>query len=141
MAVGLLVAAAGFLLLTGAGGDGGLLVVLVAFVVASVGIALPSALVTDLIVGSAPPEQAGSAASLSETSGEFGIALGVAVLGSLSAAVYRAELGPALPAGLPAEAADRARDGLAGAVTVAGELPGGVGGALVVRHGTRTRAG
>ncbi|MGC4756300.1 MFS transporter [Micromonospora trifolii] len=131
MAVGQLVTAAGFLLLTGAEGDHALMVVLVAFVVASAGIALPSALVTDLIVGSAPPERAGSAASLSETSGELGIALGVAVLGSAGAAVYRAELGPALPAGLPAEAAARARDGLAGAVTVAGELPGGVGGPLV----------
>ncbi|MEU4469864.1 MFS transporter [Micromonospora sp. NPDC023888] len=131
MAVGQLVTAAGFLLLTGVEGDNALLVVLVAFVVASVGIALPSALVTDLIVGSAPPERAGSAASISETSGELGIALGVAVLGSVGAAVYRAELGPELPAGLPAEAAARARDGLAGAVTVAGELPSGVGGPLV----------
>ncbi|WP_327032399.1 MFS transporter [Micromonospora ureilytica] len=131
MAVGQLVTAAGFLLLTGADGDRALLVVLVAFVVASAGIALPSALVTDLIVGSAPPERAGSAASLSETSGELGIALGVAVLGSVGAAVYRAELGPALPAGLSAEAAARARDGLAGAVTVAGEVPGTVAGPLV----------
>lgn len=130
MAVGQVVTAAGFLLLTGADGDEALPVVLVAFVVASAGIALPSALVTDLIVGSAPPERAGSAASVSESSGELGIALGVATLGSLSAAVYRDELDRTLPAGLPADAAARARDGLAGAVSAAGELPAATGAAL-----------
>ncbi|WP_130333063.1 hypothetical protein [Micromonospora kangleipakensis] len=84
-----------------------------------------------LIVGSAPPERAGSAASMSESSGELGIALGVATLGSLSAAVYRDELDRTLPAGLPADAATQARDGLAGAVSAAGELPAATGAALV----------
>ncbi|MEV4492628.1 MFS transporter [Micromonospora coxensis] len=125
MAVGQLVTAAGFLLLNGADDPGAQLVVLAALVLASAGMALPSALITDLIVGSVPPERAGSAASTSETFGEFGIALGVATLGSLSAAVYRAELDRTLPAGLTAEATARARDGLARAVEVAGELPGG----------------
>jgi MFS transporter, DHA2 family, multidrug resistance protein len=37
---------------------------------------------TGLIVGSAPPERAGSASAISETSAEFGGALGVAVMGS-----------------------------------------------------------
>ncbi|MFI7574933.1 MFS transporter [Micromonospora sp. NPDC049497] len=131
MAVGQVVTAAGFLLLTGVDSGGPLLLVLVAFVVASVGIALPSALVTDLIVGSAPPERAGSAASMSETSGELGIALGVATLGSLAAAVYRDELGRTLPAGVTAEAAEGARDGLAAATTVAGDLPAGLGAELL----------
>ncbi|WP_207621236.1 hypothetical protein [Streptosporangium minutum] len=38
------------------------------------------ALGTDLVVGSPPPEKAGSAAAMSETSTELGLALGVAVL-------------------------------------------------------------
>jgi DHA2 family multidrug resistance protein-like MFS transporter len=53
------------------------------------GISVPMALMTNVIMGAAPPEKAGSAASLSETSGEFGIALGVAVMGSLGSAQWR----------------------------------------------------
>jgi MFS transporter, DHA2 family, multidrug resistance protein len=44
---------------------------------------------TGLIVSSAPPERAGSASAISETSAEFGGALGVALLGSLSTWFYR----------------------------------------------------
>lgn len=43
------------------------------------------ALSTDLIVGAAPQEKAGSAA-VSETGTEFGLALGVAVIGTMAAA-------------------------------------------------------
>jgi len=42
----------------------------------------------NLVMGSAPPERAGSAASLMETSAELGIALGVATLGSLGTLVF-----------------------------------------------------
>jgi DHA2 family multidrug resistance protein-like MFS transporter len=48
-----------------------------------------------LILTAAPPERAGSAAGANETSSEFGIALGIALLGSLAAAVT----GRALAAG------------------------------------------
>ncbi len=44
---------------------------------------------TNLIVSSAPPERAGSASAISETSAEFGGALGIAILGSLGTFVYR----------------------------------------------------
>lgn len=44
---------------------------------------------TGLIVGTAPPERAGSASAISETSAEFGGALGVAVLGSIGTLFYR----------------------------------------------------
>jgi DHA2 family multidrug resistance protein-like MFS transporter len=44
---------------------------------------------TGLIVGTAPPERAGSASAISETSAEFGGALGVALLGSLVTLFYR----------------------------------------------------
>jgi DHA2 family multidrug resistance protein-like MFS transporter len=46
-------------------------------------------LTTDLVVGTAPSERAGTASAISETSSEFGGALGIAVLGSLAAAVYQ----------------------------------------------------
>jgi DHA2 family multidrug resistance protein-like MFS transporter len=49
------------------------------------------ALGTDLVIGSVPPQRAGSAAAINETSGEFGYALGIAVLGSIGTMVYRAK--------------------------------------------------
>jgi MFS transporter, DHA2 family, multidrug resistance protein len=96
----------------------------------SLGMAPVFTLTTDLIVGSAPPERAGAAASISETSAEFGGALGIAVFGSIGVAVYRSLLGEALPAGLGQEAAASARATLGGALVVAGQLGGAVGNEL-----------
>jgi DHA2 family multidrug resistance protein-like MFS transporter len=61
---------------------------------------------TDLVIGSAPVQKAGSAAAINETSGEFGYALGIAILGSIGTFVYRANL----PSGTPG------RDSLVAAV-------------------------
>lgn len=44
---------------------------------------------TGLIVGTAPPERSGSASAISETSAEFGGALGIALLGSFGTLIYR----------------------------------------------------
>nr|WP_279581303.1 hypothetical protein [Fodinicola feengrottensis] len=60
---------------------------------------------TDQTIAAATAERAGSVASMSETASELGISLGIAVLGSVSNAVYR---GQALPGG--------ARESLAAAV-------------------------
>ncbi len=48
---------------------------------------------------------------------------GVAILGSIGTAVYRGDLGDALPAGIPPEAQEAARDTLGGAVAAAMQLP------------------
>ena len=129
IAGGLIVAAVGLLLLTRVEAAGGLVLVVSGFVLASAGIGPKVVLGTTLIVGSAPPEKAGSAASLSETSNELGFALGVATLGSLGTAVYRNLM--TVPAGIPAGAADTARASLAGAVSVAGQLPETLGAELL----------
>ena len=54
------------------------------------------------IISAAPPERAGAAAAISETSAEFGGALGIAVFGSIGTAVYRSALADTVPAGLAA---------------------------------------
>ena len=131
MAGGLVLAAIGYVLLTQVGAVGGRPVLITGFVLATVGIALPTALVTDLVVGSAPPEKAGSAASISETGGELGIALGVATLGSLGAAVYRGRVGESIGAGVPGAAADSARESLEGAINAAAQLPAAAGAELL----------
>ncbi len=86
------------------------------------------------IMGAAPPERAGGAAAVQETAFELGGALGVAVLGSVMAALYRDAVG-ALP-GLPDDVAAVARDGLTGAAQVADEL-GGPGGPALLAAASR----
>ena len=133
MGVGMAIAAIGTAMLVGlsANGLGSLLLVAVASVVIAVGLAPVITLATELIVGSAPPEQAGAATGMSETSGELGGALGIAILGSVGTALYRAEVADALPADIPAGVADAARDTLGGALTVAQTLPAELAGAVV----------
>ncbi|GAA1554320.1 MFS transporter [Kribbella lupini] len=70
----------------------------------------PLAVASAVIMAGAPVSQAGSAAAIEESSYEIGAALGITVLGSLAAAVYRA--------GLPADAPAQARESLAGALTL-----------------------
>ncbi|HEY2594348.1 MAG TPA: MFS transporter, partial [Chloroflexota bacterium] len=79
-------------------------------------------LTTGTIVGSARPERAGAVSALGQTGAELGGALGIAVLGSLGAAIYRGMLGGALPAGLSPEGEAIARDTLGGALNVASQL-------------------
>ena len=131
MGGGLLMAATGLALLTQIGAGSGLPILVIASVVMSLGLAPVFTLGTDLIVGSAPPERAGVASGISETSAEFGGALGIAVLGSIGLAVYRSDVIDGVPAELPAAAADAARDTLGGAVAAAAQLPEGLGGALM----------
>lgn len=85
---------------------------------------------TDLVVGSVPPERAGSASAVSETAGELGVALGVAAAGSVVTVVYTARLAAELPAGVPADAAAAAREGIAPALVTAGSLPPDAGAGL-----------
>jgi DHA2 family multidrug resistance protein-like MFS transporter len=123
----LVLAALGLGLLTQVGGTNGLTTVVIASVVISLALAPVFSLTTELIVGSAPPERAGAASGISETSAELGGALGIAVLGSIGVAIYRSQLADGIPVALPPEAAMSARDTLGAAVTVAQQLPDGLG--------------
>ncbi|MET8371036.1 MFS transporter [Micromonospora profundi] len=99
------------------------------------GLVMVMSLVTELVLGAAPPEQAGVASALTESSSELGGALGMAILGSAGAAIYRRKVLDDLPAGLPADARDAAGETLAGALAVARGLPAELGEA--VRHAAR----
>jgi hypothetical protein len=134
MAGGLVMAAAGFAVFTqvgGGSGSSGFAEIVLGSVLFSLGTSPVFTLTNDLIIGTAPPERAGAAAGVSETSAELGGALGIAVFGSIGVAIYRGALAGALPAGVPTAAAEAAQDTLAEALTVARELPGGVGRDLV----------
>ncbi|HZB78906.1 MAG TPA: hypothetical protein VE522_03555, partial [Actinomycetota bacterium] len=127
----LAMAAAGFAVFTQVDSDSGFGVIVLGSVLFSLGTSPLFTLTNDLIIGSAPPERAGAAAGISETSAELGGALGIAVFGSIGLAIYRGVLIGAVPAGVPTAAAEAARATLAEALTVARELPGGVGTALI----------
>jgi DHA2 family multidrug resistance protein-like MFS transporter len=132
IAGGMTVSAAGFVLLTLVDNASSPLAVLVAgSVVFSLGLAPVVTLATDLVLGAAPPARAGAAAAISETSSEFGGALGIALLGSVVTVIYRGAMTGVLPADLAPEAAEAARGTIGGAVSVAGQLPAALGAALM----------
>ncbi|WP_326800063.1 MFS transporter [Streptomyces sp. NBC_01808] len=111
---GLAVSAAGFLY---AAVSDDLVPLVIGFTLGFLGAAPVGALGLNLIVGSAPPEKAGSASATAESSGEMGVSLGIAVFGSLGAAVYTAGFDG--PAGAP----ERAGESLADADAAAAALP------------------
>ncbi|WP_449248200.1 MFS transporter [Bosea rubneri] len=123
MVAGLAVAALGFLVMTQITAGSSIAVTVIGTVVFSLGFTPVVALTTDLVVSAAPPERAGSAAALSETSIELGGALGIAILGSAATAIYRVQMAASVPAGLPADIAEAARATLGGAVMAAHQAP------------------
>ncbi|MGK5522077.1 MFS transporter [Micromonospora sp. URMC 107] len=131
VAGGMAIAAVGFALLSRVGVADGLGLAVTGLVIVHLGFGPGAVLGTDLIIGAAPPERAGSASSMSETSTELGVALGVAVLGSVGTAVYRGEIVPALPGDLPAQVREAAGESLAGASAVTAQLPAQTGDALL----------
>jgi MFS transporter, DHA2 family, multidrug resistance protein len=123
MLSGIVLAIIGVALLTQVGASDGPAHVVAGIVILSLGMAPLFTLAADLAVGSAPPERAGAASGISETSSELGGALGLAILGTVGTAVYRGGASDAIPAELPAGASATAGDTLGGAVEVADRLP------------------
>jgi DHA2 family multidrug resistance protein-like MFS transporter len=123
---GFVVAAAGYGALALAGTDS-LVTVLIGAGILGAGIVTVMSQVTDLALGTAPVERAGSASSLLQTGQEFGGALGMALLGAIATAVYRNQASDTFPSGAPAEA----HETLGGAAVAAQHLPGDAGKALL----------
>lgn len=115
---GLLVSMLGSLLLVGVDGAGSLPLVMTGIAVLALGTGPLFALGTGLVVGSVPPERAGSAASMSETGNYFGGSLGFALLGVVAAVVYRSRM-------------HGSSDSLAGAVAASRRLPADRGAELL----------
>jgi DHA2 family multidrug resistance protein-like MFS transporter len=114
IAAGLALSVLGSVLLTTVNSTHGLIPVMIGIAVLALGTGPLFALGTSMVIGSVPPERAGSAASMSETGNYFGGSLGMALLGVIGAGVYRVRMTSA-----PASA----RDTLAGALTTSQHLP------------------
>ena len=81
------------------------------------GLGLTSAPATEAIMGVVPKEKAGIGSAMNDATREFGGTLGVAVIGSVFASLYASRLH--LPARLPTEAANAARESVGGAFIAA----------------------
>ena len=115
---GLLVAAVGLVVVALGESYGGIVVIGVGLLVIGAGIGLAFTVSTGAVLGAVPADRAGAASAISETGLELGVALGIAVLGTIQDVGYRLLLGPA-PSSLPqrvAEAAEQSLATLAGAI-------------------------
>ncbi|MGI8809371.1 MAG: MFS transporter [Acidimicrobiales bacterium] len=133
MAGGFLFVAAGFGVLSFIGRTTPYLVLVVALVLLGVGMSLTAAPATGSIMSAVPHAKAGVGSAVNDTTREVGGALGIAVLGSLSSAVYRSsvDLG-SLPLPPPVRAA--AEESVGAATFIASKLPEG-GDVLAARAG------
>ncbi len=122
MAGALVVSAVGFAMLTTVGRGTGFAWFAAGTSIFAIGMAPVFTLTTDLVIGTAPPERAGAASAISETSAELGGALGIALFGSIGVAVYRMAMTSRIPASLSTHDAEAARATLGGAVAAAGQL-------------------
>jgi MFS transporter, DHA2 family, multidrug resistance protein len=95
---GFLVTVAGLLVLTQVAVDDTVMPVLIGAGLLSGGLVAAMSQIAELTMGAIPAERAGTGSALLETASEFGGALGIAVLGSIGAAVYRSDVaGSAAP--------------------------------------------
>jgi MFS transporter, DHA2 family, multidrug resistance protein len=139
IAIGLLVAALGLTILTQIGISTQLWVAMGAVVCIGLGVGPFVMLATEMIQGAVPPQKAGSAGAVSQTSGEGGVALGTAVLGGIGFAVYGSKL--VIPAGVPAGLASTAKQSIASAAVTATRLPAAQGHALLASARSAFSAG
>ncbi|MFF1946345.1 MFS transporter [Rhodococcus qingshengii] len=120
LSVGLLFAAIGAACMLALSPDGGPQAFVIGFILTGAGIGIAITLTSDLVVSAVEPERAGAASAISETAFELGVALGVAVLGSVVLAMFRRGLDISA---LTSEQADTAQGTLGGAMEVSRSLP------------------
>lgn len=94
--------------------------------------AMSTTLSTDALMGAAPDDRAGAASGISETAFELGTALGIAILGSVTTAVYARSLGANTIPGLSGDQVEAAGQTLGAAVDIAHGIGGPVGESLRV---------
>lgn len=127
VAAGLGISALGFALLTQLSTVDGPWLMFAGMMILCIGTAPVGAITTDIVMAAAPPERAGAASGISETSFEFGGAFGIAALGSVVTAVYRGTMAAEPLPDIPARALEAAQDTLGAAAEVAAQMGGAQG--------------
>jgi AcrR family transcriptional regulator len=124
---GLLIVAAALAVFSRAEVDSGYWLVALTLVLVGFGMGFAMAPATDSIMGSLPPARAGVGSAVNDTTREIGGALGIAILGSITAASYAAEITGnsnfALLQKASPEAAKAVKDSVGGAAAVAHQAP------------------
>lgn len=84
---------------------------------------------TDAVMGAVPPENAGVGSAMNDVTRQVGGAFGVAIIGSVLTSFYSSRVADAVDAvaGLPAAAAESAKDSVGAATGIAATLPPEVG--------------
>ncbi|MFT3697811.1 MAG: MFS transporter [Kofleriaceae bacterium] len=90
LSIGLVIGAIGLVSVVAIGGIAG---IAIGTLILSLGVSPVSTLANSIVLAATTEDRAGAAAAVSETGAELGGALGIALLGSLVAAIYRAQPG------------------------------------------------
>ena len=122
--VAFLVSAAGALVLTLARPGNPVVVLMIGAGVAAGGVVAAQSIVGNMVMAAAPAERAGSASALNETGAELGSSLGMALLGSVGAAIYHHKMATVGAAGVPDAVVRAGRETVGGADAVAARFPG-----------------
>lgn len=127
VSTGLLLAVIGLLMLVPVHSTDQIPLLIAGMTVMGAGVMPMMILGTDMVISAAPARKSGAASATSETATELGMALGIAVIGSIGAAVYRRHMLAAMPDSLPADLSLAAGDTLGGALGAAAQLPADIG--------------
>jgi AcrR family transcriptional regulator len=132
---GLVLVAGALLLFSTVSVSSGYGLIAAVLVIIGIGMGFAMAPATESIMGSLPPEKAGVGSAMNDTTREIGGALGVAIMGSLTAAAYSSSITSnnqfgALQKASPA-AAQAVSDSVGNAAIVAAKLPAAAGQAVV----------
>ncbi|MDA2895380.1 MFS transporter [Mycolicibacterium sp. BiH015] len=118
---GLLLIAAGLFSMRYLEADATFLDLMWPMLIAATGIGLCTAPTTSAIMNATPDEKQGVASAVNDATREVGAAVGIAVAGSILAAVYHSSLAPKLEV-FPQQVRDTATDSLAYALSVSDQL-------------------
>ena len=124
MAVGLVIVAGGFVLLSMLTPGTPYVVLAFAFAVLGAGMGVTAAPATGEIMSAVPLSKAGVGSAVNDTTRELGGALGIAILGSIANSAYRAAIDLS-GLGLGAAVRSQGEDSIGTAARVAGTVPGG----------------
>ncbi|MGP4056133.1 MFS transporter [Mycobacterium sp. 4D054] len=121
VSVGLLLIAVGLFMMRFLDADSTFIDLMWPMLIAASGIGLCTAPTTSAIMNAVPDEKQGVASAVNDATREVGAALGIAVAGSILAAVYHSSLAPKLTA-FPQQVRDTATDSLAYALSISDQL-------------------
>lgn len=130
VSAGMLIVAAGTLLLASVGIDSSYLSLVLGMIVLAFGMSIAMSPTTDLLMSSVPKNRAGMGSAMNDTTRELGGSLGIAVLGSILASQYTAKIIPSI-SNLPEVAKTAAEQSVAGAIAVGQQIGGSTGAQII----------